>query len=565
VPGSIQGLVLARLDRLPEADHRAIQAAAVLGQRFALEALRHVSSRPDYNGAVLVEHALLRRDGADCVFCHSLIRDGAYESVLKSRRRELHARAGDWFVPRDAALAAEHYERAGHAAAARTYLAAAEAEVARYRYGPALVLVERGLALAAAREERFALASMRAQVLHDAGRAQESIAAYRDALALADGPAERSHALIGLAAGMRIVDQVDAGLEQLAAAQPLALAAARPLELSRLHHLRGNLYFGLGRLADCTAEHESALAYARTADSAEAEALALGGLGDAEYLAGRMRSAHARFSRCVELCRAHGLGRLEVATLHMLGWTGLYLHPLDQALAHSTQCVDIAVRVSHHRAELLARLVAGYLQGWLIGDTEAGGAHVDAALSLARGLGARRFEGQALAFQALIAFRAGDRPRAVARAREGLESCRVHSRSFYAAGACAVLARVTGDRAEADAACAEGEALLAEGCMSHNYLRYYALVAEQALECEDWSRVEHCCAALERYTAAEPLPLTDLYIERARALARHRRGERTLALADDLARLRDESARRGVTLLVPALEAALKIQEPLSS
>ena len=60
IPASIQSLVLARIDRLPAADKQALQAASVLGQRFELEALRH-----------LIDVARLRLPGADRAFAHS--------------------------------------------------------------------------------------------------------------------------------------------------------------------------------------------------------------------------------------------------------------------------------------------------------------------------------------------------------------------------------------------------------------------------------------------------------------------------------------------------------------
>ena len=46
LPGSIQALVHTRMDRLAAADKAALQAAAVLGQRFALDALRHLIEQP---------------------------------------------------------------------------------------------------------------------------------------------------------------------------------------------------------------------------------------------------------------------------------------------------------------------------------------------------------------------------------------------------------------------------------------------------------------------------------------------------------------------------------------
>ena len=46
VPGSVQNLVQARIDRLDPGDKLALQAASVLGQRFGRGALRHLVGRP---------------------------------------------------------------------------------------------------------------------------------------------------------------------------------------------------------------------------------------------------------------------------------------------------------------------------------------------------------------------------------------------------------------------------------------------------------------------------------------------------------------------------------------
>ena len=132
---------------------------------------------------------------------------------------------------------------------------------------------------------------------------------------------------------MRLNDRIDEGLAALDEAEPLAAGAALELELSRLHHLRGNLLFPLGRHADCLREHELARQHAREAGSLEAEAAALGGLGDGFYLQGRMQSAHRQFLECVALARQHGFGRLEVANLYMVGWTGMHLAEIGAAVA----------------------------------------------------------------------------------------------------------------------------------------------------------------------------------------------------------------------------------------
>jgi hypothetical protein len=74
-------------------------------------------------------------------------------------------------------------------------------------------------------------------------------------------------------------------------------------ELARVHHVRGNLCFPLGRLQECLQEHELALDFAQKANAPELQARSLGGLGDAEYARGRMASAYTAFSRSVAASR----------------------------------------------------------------------------------------------------------------------------------------------------------------------------------------------------------------------------------------------------------------------
>jgi predicted ATPase len=140
VPGSVQSLVQARLDHLSAQDKQAVQAAAVFGQRFALEALRHLVKDPSYSCATLVERFLVRPAGEDFLFSHALICDAVYDTLLKARRRDLHRRAAAWFAERDLTLHAEHLDRAEDPAAPAAYLAAARVRAGEYRYEQALAL-----------------------------------------------------------------------------------------------------------------------------------------------------------------------------------------------------------------------------------------------------------------------------------------------------------------------------------------------------------------------------------------------------------------------------------------
>jgi class 3 adenylate cyclase/tetratricopeptide (TPR) repeat protein len=541
LPGSIQAHVHTRMDRLAGADKGALQAAAVLGQRFALDALRHLLAQPAYDCRVLVEQFLVRPDGSELLFCHALIRDGAYASLLHARRRELHRRAGEWFAARETALAAEHFERAGDARAAAAYLDAARALAAQFRLPAALALVERGIG-AATDDTRFELLMERGRLLAELGRSSEAIEACATALAAAASPAERARALIAQAAGMRLNDRLDEGLAALDEAEPLARAAALPRELSRLHHLRGNLLFPLARNLECLREHVRARRHARSARSSDDEAAALGGLGDAYYLQGRMRSANVRFRKCVELARATGNGRIEVANLPMVAVTELHLARTGAASKIARDAVELASTAAQPRAEMIARTIALWVEGLVRGDRDTAERHAEATLALVSLLGAHRFEAQVRACVAVMAARAGDSAAALALADAAVATCRRHGMSHVGAFALGARALAEPDPDERRRWLRESEAQLLAGAVSHNHLWLREIAIEAALDIADWDAVDDACERLCDYTAREPLPYWSQVIARGRALARHGRGDRSPALRAEIERLRDEAA-----------------------
>ena len=557
LPGTIQSLVHARLDRLDAADKQAVQAASVLGQRFSLEALRHLAEAPAYDCAALIAHFLVRREGSGFLFCHALIRNGVYESALRVRRRQLHARAASWYEKDDPVLAAEHYDRAEDKRAPAAYLAASEFEAQQFRYMRALTLTERGLALGADSDARGALLSARAALLLELGRVPESIDAYRAAIDLATTPADRSRALIGMAAGMRVNDRVEEGLVTLAEAQPLAEQEGLALELARLHHLRGNLYFPLGRIEECLSEHQASLVCARAAGSVEAEATALGGLGDGYYLQGRMRSAHEQFSRCVALAREHGLAKLEVSVLHMVGWSGEYLLMARSAVEVGLQSVALATRLSDPRAAMLSHALVADLAIRACGDLELAAPHVVTARELAEKLGAGRFVAQAFGFEASMALLRGDKERARLLVQEGLTGLGEAGRRHIGATLYGLLARATDSASERSEALREGEALLDAGALSHNHLHFAESAIAAMIEQGDWAGAERHCDLLERYCAREPLPWSEFVIGRCRAFARLGRGERDVALRGTLERLRETAARAELNVALPEIDAAI--------
>lgn len=553
LPGSLQSAVLARLDRLPPADRQALQAAAVLGQRFTLDALRALVEQPGYTAARLVAHHLVRAEGDELAFVHSLVRQGIYGALLDRRRAELHRRAAAWFAERDPVLRAQHLDRAGDPEAALVYLQAAHVQSAAWHDAQALELVERGLAIATAPVDRAALVALQAKLLLDLGRAEAAIQAWREALELAHDERQRCAAWIGLAAAMRLLDQLATAQDALDQAEAIATRHCLLTELARLHHLRGNLYFPLGRVAECREEHLTALDYARQAGALELEAEALGGLADAASLQARIGAAQTYFHRAIVIARANGFGRIEVANQPMRGIMRYYQNDLAGAAEDCLAGAEAAATVGHQRAELLAHAAAAFIL-MEQGELAAAGAQADMAIAQAERLGARRFEASAWRHRGRILAAAGDPAAGLAALLRSYQIARDAGPGFAGPWALGGIAVLTADPEQRRWALAEGERLLAEGSPFQNHFWFRRDAIEACLAGGDWAEAERHAGLLEAFTAAEPVAWTSFVIARGRALAAAGQGRADPA---ELRRLEAEAARAGLVLLRPALAAAL--------
>ncbi|MDJ0955775.1 MAG: adenylate/guanylate cyclase domain-containing protein [Arenicellales bacterium] len=561
VPATIQSLIMSRMDQLPERDKWALQVASVIGQRFALDTLRTLLDDYDYSCVALIQHYLVRREVTDFLFAHALIQEGVYGSLLKAKRNHLHRRAADWFGERDAALRAQHLDRADDPAAPQAYLAAARSESGKYRYDRALQLVERGIEIAVDQTDTYNLMCFRGEILHDLGAISESVAAYEQALSYID-PNDHCLARIGLAAGMRMFDRHDEALSHLEQAESAASLHGLGRELAQIHYLRGNVYFPRGEFERCHEQHSLALKHARVADSPEGEVSGLSGLGDAEYARGRMISANQMFRRCVELSRKHGLGRIEVSNLHMIGFTRLFCNELHEATDDARATIELASKVGDQRAEML---------GWTLlfnvfnemGKAAEISEPLDQCDRLIGSLGARRFEAQNLIYRAKSLRATGQREEALALCRKAITICHETGLGFVGPRTYVEYASNCDDLASQREALDKGEKILLEGAVSHNHFHFYRDAMEVCLNNGDLEEVEQYVAALEQFTKPEPLPWCDLFIARGKALVAFNRGMLDGDNRVELLRIRNEANRVGLGLAVPALDAALaKFENP---
>lgn len=555
VPASVQSLVLARMDRLPPRDKAALQAASVGGQRFSLEFVQALIGDAGFVPTTLLRHQMVRPEGVEFLFAHALVRDGVYSSLTHERRRNLHHAAAEYYSGREPVLRAEHLERAEDPRAAEAYYAAAVAEAEGYHYDRALALAARGRAIATAQTDRFRLDAVRGDCLREMGRTPESLEACNTALEEAGGALERCRGYIGIAAANRILSRHEPALAALAEAQPLAEAEHAALERAQIHYYRGNLLFAQGKTEECLAEHKAALAHAEEVGSPEWRARALSGIGDAFYSSCRMRTALDAFQACVELCDAHGFGRVALPNRIMIGHCMIYLQQRPEAVRLIEEAREAAVRVGNPHAEMFAMQSLGVVltQG---GQTDAAMKYLPTALEQARKLGARRYESNILSQQAEIALHERRRAEGLRLAQEAVAISREVGLGFTGPYALAVLARATDDLRLREDALAEGEAVLREGSVGHNHIWFYRVAAEAQIEAGRWLEAEGYAEKIRAFTAAEPLPYVEFIAARIDALSAAGRGGRELELRDKLDRLIAEAGAMNCCNLLPALKQA---------
>jgi tetratricopeptide (TPR) repeat protein len=116
IPDTLQGLIMARIDRLPDESKEVVQHAAVIGRTFLYRVLLAIAEHTaslDADLGQLERSELIRERSSqpdvEYVFEHALTQEVAYHSVLMSRRREIHRRVGEAFERIFAGRLAEHY------------------------------------------------------------------------------------------------------------------------------------------------------------------------------------------------------------------------------------------------------------------------------------------------------------------------------------------------------------------------------------------------------------------------------------------------------------------------
>jgi class 3 adenylate cyclase/tetratricopeptide (TPR) repeat protein len=137
IPSTIQDVIMARVDALPEGAKNVLQTGSAIGREFSCELIKRVTGVPQPE---MVSHLSVLRDSellyergifpqAMYIFRHSLTQEVSYDSLLQKRKQEIHERIGQAIeqlyadrLEESYELLAHHYSMSGNHEKAYQYL-----------------------------------------------------------------------------------------------------------------------------------------------------------------------------------------------------------------------------------------------------------------------------------------------------------------------------------------------------------------------------------------------------------------------------------------------------------
>ncbi len=136
IPDTVEGVLMARIDRLDEEIKQTLRMSSVIGRSFlyrVLRAMDQADSALDTHLEYLQQVELIREKQIypelEYIFKHALAQEATYESILLQKRRDLHGRVADAIetlfgerLDEFYSLLAYHYARAENWAKAQEYL-----------------------------------------------------------------------------------------------------------------------------------------------------------------------------------------------------------------------------------------------------------------------------------------------------------------------------------------------------------------------------------------------------------------------------------------------------------
>ncbi|KAB8143455.1 tetratricopeptide repeat protein [Chloroflexia bacterium SDU3-3] len=490
LPDSLHGLLLARIDQLEETSRTILRVASVIGQRIPFGVLRAL--QPVEQGTLvrqlvrLDEHEFTQLERIEPervhIFRHALIQEVAYQSMLYSRRRDLHGRIGAYLERRYAGdlddylgLIAHHYRLSDRREKAIDYLLmAGDAASAIYASDEAIQYYEWALeALDDAADPRtWRARDALGDVLATIGRYDDALAQHSQVLAAPDITAEVARRAYGKRGSvLEKQGQYNQALDDLGRAMAIARSGAEGLsvlaipivcaDIALIHQRRG--------------EHDQAIAACeeglrhitrdpRTHEDEQIEARLQSTLGAVYGMRGDYPRSRQHFEHSLRI-REMIDDLPGLATAHNnLGYLWQLQSEYEKALDHYRITEEIVARINLRYMGVFASLNSAYALISL-GRYHEARLRCQQALDLSREMNDRRNIAQAYDTLGLISYHQGDYATAVRAYEDAVEIHRLLGSGYqegsslanYAFALCAM-----GRHHEAAAAAARALALANE-------------------------------------------------------------------------------------------------------
>jgi DNA-binding SARP family transcriptional activator len=511
LPATVTGLVLEQIERLPEDARAALRRASVLGTTFDpadVAAIFPGMIPPRPHGDIV--HVT----GAGLAFGHDLVRQAIYDDLPEATRREWHACAAAHFRGTDPVRWAEHARLAHDGAeACRAAAAAANLMVSSQRLTSALSFIEEGLGHGGDAEAVAELHSCRAGIRRMRGDLRGALEDYRAAHAVALADTTRVAMLVRQAL---VLHRLDLGAEAnraLDTAEDIADAIGLTgLGRAEIHEQRGNRAFVEGDTAECLRQHSAGLAAAEAVGDPRGIARAHGGLGDAHFAAGRLRTAHRHFDRAVTMAADAGLGMVHQEFGFMRSYTLFFSEPGARAHLLADLAVESAAGAAADRAEMIARETRAEMRLAAL-DLDGAQEDIDRLAELVAGERESRFAADLTILRAWHALRCGSRDEAFAQLEPHLDPA---TGSYYNGAIFLVLGALSAadPMVRADLLAA-GEQRLIEGALSCATIWFHCFAIETAALNGDLARGRKHADMLRQYTKSESLGLVELAVRTA--------------------------------------------------
>jgi class 3 adenylate cyclase/tetratricopeptide (TPR) repeat protein len=326
VPDTLQGAILARIDRLTEDSRQALKMASVIGLQFQYQLLDNISQAEEQLGKWLIRlerDELIREEAREpepeYSFRDALIQEVAYESMTVQQRQEFHRRVGEALeemlgeqADQECQRLAYHFKLSNDQAKARYYLEKAGLEAqkefandtALEYYNELLALMPESSAAPDELAARFDILAMRQQIYDlraDQDARRSDLEKMMEIAQSLDDDLRLASALNGLADLYRVTGNHAASEEKAREALALGEQAEDKSGLADSLYMLGVLFYERGSYRQAEEYFAKSTAVREELDDPQGKSDDLMYLGMIHLMMGDYGGARERYAQALQI------------------------------------------------------------------------------------------------------------------------------------------------------------------------------------------------------------------------------------------------------------------------